>query len=125
MSTQTEQLKTSNKSLAGKFVENIHKARIATMTIGFILAISLFILGYILTQQDLEQKAGQESALLESDISMDFKASKFILKNTAPGIILIICGTFIAITTINKTTWVKTQWENKEKGIPGSTEVKG
>ncbi len=112
-----------SESLATKFVRSTYVARYVTVLIGFVLSITLIWLGYTLTQQELDIKTINSAT--ESEISLDFKATKFALKNTAPGLLLIICGTVIALTTIRKTTWVKSQWSDKENAIPGYTESKG
>ena len=114
----------STGSLASRFTNQIFYARLASLLLGFILAIVLIFLGYSLTQQEIDLK--QSNTEVEaSSITLDFKTRSFALKNTAPGLVLITCGTIIAVASLTRVTRVKTQWKAEENAIPGMTEAKG
>ncbi len=124
MAQNTESKNLNTETLATKFIKHTFYVRLVTITLGFIMSVSLIIFGYLLTQQDIElnqisQKQGN------SEISANFGATSFALKNTAPGLVLILCGTVIAVSTIRKETYTKSQWADRQNGIPGYTESKG
>ncbi len=114
----------SNKeTVAEKMVRNTFEMRVMISVFSCFLALSLIIFGYLLTQNELEFRKGITP--VDSEITMNFQAYEFALKNTAPGVILIICGTVIVVAFINKQFRIKTQLAIKEEGIPGFTEVEG
>lgn len=119
MASQAELRDQKNESLATKFVRHSFYTRIAITTIGFIMSCILIFMGYDLTQQSLIIQN------INSEVNADFGVMSFALKNTTPGVILIICGTAVAITTILRQSFTKSQWSDSINGIPGYTETKG
>ncbi|MCE2573899.1 hypothetical protein [Motilimonas eburnea] len=124
MVSQAELKDQKTESLATKFIKHTFYVRIATMVLGFTMSAVLIILGYMLTQQDIEVNKGV-NVNNGSEITADFGTASFALKNTAPGLLLILCGTIIAVSTIRKETFTKSQWADHQNGLPGFTESKG
>ncbi len=124
MASQAELKDQKAESITSKFIKHTFYVRVATMILGFTMSAILIILGYKLTQQDMELNQGV-TVNNGSEISADFGTSSFALKNTAPGLLLIICGTVIAVSTIRKETFTKSQWADHQNGLPGFTESKG
>jgi hypothetical protein len=110
------------KTVAETIVHDAERHRFWTTLIGGVLSLALIGSGIWFTQQSF----GSPSTGIAScggDLSAKIGLFTFAAKNTAPGIILILCGTWLATTTINRRLRARTQWANDTH--PGLTEVDG
>jgi hypothetical protein len=89
------------------------------MLIGYIASLFLITGGIWLTQRDMDISKDQTNA----EVSAKLGQFEFVAKNTAPGIVLILCGTWIVVATIQRKSFAKTQW--KDERHPGFTEING
>ena len=100
------------------------KTRIWYLSVGGLIAISMVIFGYALTQRqlDLQGTYGQTQSE-ETELTLDLRKEGFRLRSTYPGLVLIVCGTALAIVLIWKRFYFKTQHKDERNQIPGFTEL--
>ena len=110
------------RTVAETIVHDAERYRFWTTLIGGILSLALIVSGIWFTQQSFGLPS-PGIASCTGEISAKLGLFTFAAKNTAPGIILIICGTWLATTTINRKLRARTQW--KDDTHPGLTEVDG
>lgn len=102
------------------------KTRIWYLVIGGSIAFAMVGCGFLLTQRQVnvaaEGGAGDQSQPTEMAINM--QKEEFKLRSTYPGLVLIVCGTVLAVALVWKGFYFKTQHKDSEAGIPGFTELK-
>ncbi|WP_345986027.1 hypothetical protein WCX49_02645 [Sulfurimonas sp. HSL-1656] len=112
------------ESVAEKFAGKVFYARVLVTIIGLAISCILIYGGFLLTQEDIKKEKNVKNE--HSKIEAQIGNYKFALQNTAPGLLLIICGTIIGAMTISKQTRVKTYWKQDENGASRyETEVQG
>lgn len=111
------------ESVAEMFAGKVFYARILVTVIGLTISCILIYGGFLLTQQDITK--GKSVKSKDSKIEAQIGNYKFALQNTAPGLLLIICGTVIGAMTIGKQTRVKTYWKQDKDTSTYETEVQG
>ena len=103
-------------------VRDAERYRFWTTLIGGILSLALILAGIWFTQQDFGLPS-TNAAAGTGELVAKLGLFKLAAKSTAPGIILIICGTWLATTTVNRKLRARTQWADDKN--PGYTEVDG
>ena len=111
------------ESVAEKFAGKVFYARVLVTIIGLIISCILIYGGFLLTQQDITKGKSVKSE--DTKIEAQIGNYKFALQNTAPGLLLIICGTVIGAMTISKQTRIKTYWKKEGDTSMYETEVQG
>jgi hypothetical protein len=82
------------------------------MLIGYLASLFLIVGGIWLTQRDIDVSHIPKNSST-GEVSAKLGQFEFVAKNTAPGIVLILCGTWIAVTTIQRKSHAKTQWADE------------
>ena len=110
------------RTVAERIVHTASQYRFWSMLIGYIASLLLITGGIWLTQRDMDIPKVQAN-VANVEVSAKLGQFEFVAKNTAPGIVLILCGTWIVVATIQRKSFAKTQWADERH--PGFTEVNG
>lgn len=105
---------------AEKAVQSITTIKKWTSIVGGIIACLMIFFGYFLTQRQLEIQHSEEMTELE----INFAKEEFKLKSTYPGLVFIVCGTFVGVIVLGKGFYFITKQTNKQDGTPGYLEIK-
>lgn len=120
------------KSVATHIVQSASRHRLWSMIFGYTLSLVLLGGGIWFTQRDFAPRNENPEANIEKSsnyeanrgqLSAQIGVFKFVAKNTAPGLVLILCGTWLATVTVKRKSRAKTQWGDDSH--PGFTEVDG
>ncbi len=85
---------------------------------------AMFVGGFLLTQRQIGISADQPTdQSKESELTLNVKNEEFKLRSTYPGLVLIVCGTALAVVLVRKRFYFKTQHQDKQNNIPGFTEL--
>ena len=98
--------------------------RIWYLIIGGVIAFVMVLAGLFLTQRQLDLSAqGNMQDVKATEFTVDLKKEAFKLRSTYPGLVLIVCGTGLAVVLIRKRFYFKTQHKDEKNNIPGFTEL--
>lgn len=106
-------------TVAERAIEVHSRTRIYYLIIGGLLALTMILGGYHLTQRQMDLK------LTDTNTEFQLKVinEEFKLKSTYPGLVLIVCGTVLAMTLIRKRFYFETQHKDSDNNIPGHTKL--
>ena len=97
--------------------------RIWYLIIGGVIAFAMVGFGWYLTQRQIDTAAVQKADPQQTDLTLNLKQEEFKLRSTYPGLVLIVCGTSLAVVLIRKRFYFKTQHKDETNRIPGFTEM--
>ena len=106
-------------TVAEKAIVAHTKTRIAYLVAGWTIAAIMVFGGWRITQRQIDVLGGEQPKQIE----LEFSKEQFKLKSTYPGLVLIVCGTWLAAAIVLKKFHFKTQHQDSESKIPGYTEL--
>ncbi len=107
-------------TVAEHATQQIPTMRRWSSVIGGLVALAMIILGFYLTQRQLDIKISEKT----TELAINTKKEEFKLKSTYPGLVFIICGTVLGAVTIARPIHFITKHKDEKAGEPGSTEIK-